>query len=110
MVERRLRTVMEDHPLLYLYGDPAYWASFGVMAPFSHPRSRHALPDYQKEFNRRLSAARIVVERASGLSPVAAYFAIAILLTNLRTCFRGNRTSQRFVVPPPSVEAYLLLN
>ena len=65
-VEGRIRDVMGGHLLLYLYGDPAYRASYGVIAPFRHPRGRHALPAYQKDFNKRLSAARIAVEHAFG--------------------------------------------
>jgi hypothetical protein len=43
----------------------------------------------------------------AGWQPVAAYFAVAILLSNCLTCIRGNSISGRFFLPPPTVEAYL---
>jgi len=125
---KKLEEIMEGHPTLYLYGDPSYKHTYGVMAPFKHPRGRFALEPWQQKANERMSSVRIAVEHAfrhtqvlwtytaygkglrAGSSPVAAYFAAAILLTNCLTCLRGNQTSARFVVDPPSLEEYLLLN
>lgn len=42
----------------------------------------------------------------SGLSPVAAYFIAAVLLSNGMTCFRGNQISERFQCKAPSLEKY----
>lgn len=127
-LEDRLRRVMEGRETLFLYGDPAYRMSYGVMAPYTHSRSRHYLPDAERAFNQRLSRVRIAVEHAFGHTqvlwtytafakglhseqqPVGVYFAVAVLLTNCYTCFRGNQTSRRFLVPPPTVEAYLNLD
>jgi hypothetical protein len=99
---------MEGHPTLYLYRDPSYKHSFGVIAPFKHPRGRFALEPWKQKANERLSSMRIAIEHAFGhtqvlwtyiaygkglqarSSPVAAYFGATILLTNYLTCLRGN--------------------
>jgi hypothetical protein len=36
--------VYRTKPRLYIYGDPAYTSSFGVMGLYQHLGSRHALP------------------------------------------------------------------
>jgi hypothetical protein len=113
---------------LYLYGDPSYKHSYGIMAPFKHPRGHFALEPLQQKTNERLSSAMIAIEHAfrhtqvlwtytafgkglrAGSFPVAACFAIAVLLTNCLTCLRGNQTSQRFVVTPPTLKEYLSIN
>ena len=124
----RLCETIGERPMLYLYGDPSYKHSYGVLAPFKHLRGRFFLNSWQQKFNERLSSARIAVEHAfghvqvrwtytafskglrAGHSPIAAYFAAAALFTNCLTCLRGNQTSQCFVVDPPSLEEYFLLN
>jgi hypothetical protein len=124
---KQLMDHMEEPEWLFLYGDPAYRCTTGIMSPFSHPRGRRHLPLDEQAFNRSLSSARIAVENCfgrtqqlfsymafskglrSGSQPVAAYFAIAILLTNCHTCFHGNLISRRFKVDPPSIEAYLCI-
>jgi nuclease HARBI1 len=119
---------MEDHETLYIYGDPAYHHSFGVAAPFIDPRGRRWLSKDKKRFNKALSSVRIAVEQSfgrtqvlwtytafnkgltAGWQPVAAHFFVAVLLTNCHTCLRGSSSAgRRFLVPPPSVEAYLRL-
>ena len=124
-MERCFRTLMEGHQTLLVYGNPAYRVSYGVLSPWTHPLGRHALPADQKAFNQRLSAVHIAVEHAFGHTqvlwtytafskglkadwqPVAAYFAVAVLLMNCYTCLCGNQTSRRFITPPPTVEEYL---
>jgi hypothetical protein len=127
-VEDAIRALMEGHETLYIYGDPAYWDSFGVACPFTDPRGRHWLPKEQQRFNKALSSVRIAVEQSfgrtqvlwtytafnkgltAGWQPVAAHFFVAVLLTNCHTCLRGSSSAgSRFLVPPLSVEAYLSL-
>jgi hypothetical protein len=43
----KIREVMDGHSTLYLYGDPSYKHSYGVIAPFKHPRGRSALEKWQ---------------------------------------------------------------
>ncbi|PWW75397.1 hypothetical protein C7212DRAFT_202836, partial [Tuber magnatum] len=44
------------------------------------------------------------------LSPVAAYYMVAILLTKCHTYLHGgNQTSEKFRIDPPSLEEYLYL-
>ena len=122
----RIQEIMKGNPTLYLYEDPSYKHSYGIIAPFQHSRGWFALEPWQQKTNERLSSARITVEHAfghtqvlwtytaygkglrAGSSPVAAYFAAAILFTNCLTCIQGNQTSQQFVIDPPSLEQYLL--
>jgi nuclease HARBI1 len=117
---------MEGHKILWVYGDPAYRLSYGVMAPYGAAQDRRFLPSRQQAFNKSLSMVRIAVENtfgmvqrlwtytafgkslAAGKQPVRAIFAVAILLTNCHSCLRGNQISERFGVPPPLVEDYLL--
>jgi hypothetical protein len=116
---------MAGQRTLYLYRDPAYKASFGIMCLFTHKVSRHLLLADEKAFNARLSSIRISVEHAFGhtqvlwtytaftkqlkldLQLVAVYFAIAVFLTNCYTCLQGNQTSKKFVVQPLSLQVYL---
>jgi hypothetical protein len=120
-----LRAIMEGREIQYLYGNPAYNCVYGVISPYTHPRGRHYLLAAQQSFNKGLSTAQIAVENAfrqtqqlwtytafskglkAGLQPVAAHFAVAILLLNCHTCMHGNSISGRFLVPLPLVEAYL---
>jgi len=124
-LEQKLRSLMARQRTLYLYRDPAYKASFGIMCPFTHKISRHLLPLDERAFNARLASVRIAVEHAFGhtqvlwtytafakqlksdLQLVAVYFVVAVLLTNCYTCLRGNQTSKKFVVEPLLLQAYL---
>jgi hypothetical protein len=119
---------MEEEDMLYIYRDLAYQLTYGVMAPYSHPRSRRHLSQARKGFNQSLSSVRIAVENCFskvqslwtytafpkglkiGKQPVSAIFAVAVLLTNCHSCLRGNTIATRFAVPPPSLEEYFLLN
>jgi nuclease HARBI1 len=121
--EAELRNLFSGYPTLYIYGDPAYSASFGIMCPFEHPRGRHYLNPQQKAFNKALSSTRITVENSFGaihnkwtytvfskgliigLQPVAAYYSVAVLLTNCYMCIR--RPRNRFKIDPILIEEYL---
>jgi DDE superfamily endonuclease len=121
--EEAIRSVMAGRETLYIYGDPAYSASFGVACPFEHPKGRRYLGAKEQAFNRALSSVRIAVEQAfgniqvqwtytafskglsAGQQPVAAYFYSAVLLLNCYICLR--RRTGRFLVKPPRIENYL---
>ena len=62
--DEAIREVMEGHETLYIYGDPAYHASFGVAVPFGDPRGRRWLPQDKQRFNKALSSVRIAVEQS----------------------------------------------
>jgi nuclease HARBI1 len=118
-----LRTTFQDKPILYIYGDPAYSNAYGISCPFEHPRGRRFLDPDKRAFNQSLSSVRIAVEQAfgdiqnqwtytafgkgltAGKQPVAAYFVIAVLLSNCYTCIR--RPQNRFSVQPPTIQNYL---
>src|SRR5438045_4854772 len=119
---------MKGCKTLYVYGDPAYNASFGVAALWEDPHGHQWLPPDKAAFNRALSSVRIAVEQSfgcthvlwtytafnkgltAGWQPVAAYFVVAVLLMNCHTCLQGSSpVGSRFIVPPPEVEAYLSL-
>lgn len=87
---------------VYLYGDPLYRATFGVINPY---KGRARLTSQQLRFNKAI--VRVAVEQGfvltrkqwsntsfslamkTGLQPVAAYYFTGILLTNCYTCIRS---------------------
>ncbi|KAI5813852.1 hypothetical protein BZA77DRAFT_251030, partial [Pyronema omphalodes] len=82
---------------------------------------------HQRDMNKKMSAVRIGVKHSFGmimmlwsfdglknklkvgLSPIAGYFMISVLLPNIHTCYNGSQTSTKFNCAPPSVEDYLYL-
>ena len=119
---------MQGCKTLYIYGDSAYHASYGVAVPFEDSRGRRWLPANKQSWNKALSSVRIAVEQTfghtqvlwtytafskgltAGCQPVAAHFIIAVLLTNCHTCLRSSSSAgNQFLIPPPSIEAYLSL-
>ena len=128
-VEEILRDIFSENReqgRLFLYGDHAYSLSFGIICPFKDTISHQITPE-EKAFNAKMSGYRIAIEHSFGkvvnlwsfiafknglqigLSPVGAYYAIAVLLTNLHTCLYGSQISLHFKVMPPSVDSYLNL-
>ena len=124
--EEAIREVVNGQKTLYIYGDPAYNNAFGIACPFEHPKGRRYLPKRKQAFNQALSSVRIAVEQAfgdiqvqwtytafakgltAGTQPIAAYFAVAVLLSNCYICIRRRRN--RFSITPLELEEYLLLN
>jgi hypothetical protein len=113
---------------LYLYGDPAYYCTFGVRAPFMTTSlgGRRNLTVGQQRFNEKLASIWISVEHVfgdawrkwtytmshkqlrSGSQAVGVFFRFAVLLNNCRACIPGrDPTSDRFKVKPPTLEEYL---
>lgn len=112
-VPRRLRRMMPiaGNRTLYLYGDPAYHCSHGVICPFG-PRKQ--ISARKRRFNKKLSSHRIAVEHSFGQifrqwtslsfkqglrignQAVAAFFLVAVLLSNCHTCMNGNQTSIKY--------------
>lgn len=122
-VEEDLRRVFHGHPQLFLYGDQVYRPLWGIMGPYVGGRS---LDHAHRRFNKTLSRIRITVEQAfgdtqnlwlsnafalglqPGSQPVAAYYMASVLLTNCFTCLQGNNAAgSRFLLQPPTLEAYL---
>lgn len=109
---------------MYLYGDPVYYGRFGIIRAYCS-KSSSSLSDSQQAFNVEMSRLRISVKHGFvlclqlwsfnsyrcglqyGKSPVAVFYLIFILLTNMYTCLRGNLISQRFQCSPPSLSVYL---
>jgi hypothetical protein len=126
-VLRGLLDPLLEEERLYLYGDPAYSCSYGVIGAYKATVSAGLTPE-QQGFNRDMSALRISVEHGFGkvmnlwrfnafsrdlkigLSPVAAYFIVAVLLTNIHTSLRGSQTSVQFNMQPPPLDEYLRLD
>ncbi|RPB00936.1 hypothetical protein L873DRAFT_1893780 [Choiromyces venosus 120613-1] len=110
----------------YLYGDPAYVLSYGIVTGYK-ATVRLPLNPVLKEMNAHMSSIRVSVEHGfgetmnlwafngykrslqSGLSPIAGYFLVAILLSNIHSCFYRNESCDRFDCDPPSLSAYLSL-
>ncbi|RPB26674.1 hypothetical protein L211DRAFT_856099 [Terfezia boudieri ATCC MYA-4762] len=126
-IENHLQAVQpRSRRRLYVYGDPAYSAGFGVIGPYK-ALPHQPLPLRTQAFNAYMSSLRIAVEHSfskiSALwpfvthsralkidhSPVGGYYMIAVLLTNIHTCLRGSQISTQFSCPPPSLAEYLSL-
>lgn len=121
--EAEIRRVMVGKEMLYIYGDPAYNAAYGIACPYQHHLGRHYLTPSQRAFNRTLSTVRIRVEQTfgdiqvnwtytafskaltAGWQPVAAHFMTAVLLMNCFICLR--KRENRFCIDPINVEEYL---
>ncbi|RPB10754.1 hypothetical protein P167DRAFT_490514 [Morchella conica CCBAS932] len=110
----------------YIYGDPAYSLSYSVMCAYKASAAR-PLTLGQKLHNAAMSSYRIAVEHGFGKvvnlwgfvaykngmrigkSPVGAYYNVAVLLTNIHTCFRGSQVTSQFNVAPPAFRDYIIL-
>ena len=113
---------------LYLYGNPAYVPSFGIMGPFQQKPGQMLSPT-EHATNVMMASAGAAVEWAFDIvvelfsfskckqnqkltvTPVDNYYAISVLLFNCHTIFqRGNKISEHFkglCPPPPSLAEYL---
>lgn len=118
----RFQELFAGEEPLFLYGDSPYESCYRVIAPYkrTQPLSRD-----QIAFNRALSSDRISVEQVFGcvtrlwranslavnlktlLQPVALYYSISVLLTNIYTCLHGNMVSERYNIQPLSLDEYL---
>jgi hypothetical protein len=125
-VIERLRQIM-DGDWLFLLGDSAYFDTEGIVSTIRRPQGV-PLDDEAREFNEVLANLRIIVEDSFGETvnqetyikfkgglrlgkqPVGAYYAIATLLKNCRSCMRRDRPTTvnvRFGLRPPAIEDYL---
>lgn len=104
-----------------VYGDLGYALRPTVQIPFGGGNPTAA----QRTYNSAMSAARICVEWGYAkvvkyfafvdfkknlkllLSPISAYYFVAVLLTNCHTCLYGSETSSHFDLQPPTLEEYL---
>jgi hypothetical protein len=128
----RLRDMFEENHVaeedrLYLYGDSAYAPAFGVMGPFVAQVNR-PLNVAEEAANVVMSGQRIVVEWGFGrvvnywslnayksglklgLSSIAAYYMVGVLLSNILLCLSGgSQVSQKYHLPPPTLEEYFYI-
>lgn len=129
--ESGLQHYLEEHSFapdgtpLQIYGDPAYGVTRHLLSPFQGA----SLTPEQQNFNRRMSAVRIVVEWVfkdigQQLFPFLSYvpnqrhlqqrvglqFITATLLYNAHICLHGGQITQFFNttggVAPPTLEEY----
>ncbi|KAA8893543.1 hypothetical protein FN846DRAFT_787816, partial [Sphaerosporella brunnea] len=75
----------------------------------------------EEEFNKQMSRQQIAVEWSFGeilqtwyfyklqlgFSPIGAYYAVSVLLTNLHVCYYGSKSAHRFGVDPPTAREYI---
>ena len=114
-----------DGPLecryLQIFGDPAYGINQQLISPFPNGGSTGE----QRHWNAEMSSIRIEVEHGFGIvtktwpflnaswkmqiyhSPIALYYRVGVLLTNVLNCLRPNQVAQYFGCHPPSLEDYL---
>ncbi|RPA92969.1 hypothetical protein L873DRAFT_1707377, partial [Choiromyces venosus 120613-1] len=112
---------------LYVYDDSTYTPAFGVMGPFLAHVNK-LLTTEEEAANIVMSGQRIVVEWGFawvvnywalnsfhsglklGLSPIAGYYMVATLLSNILLCISGgNQVSEKYHLLPPIVEEYLYI-
>ena len=121
--EAEIRSVYTGYLTLYIYRDPAYRASFGIMYLFEYPKGRYYLIPEKQAFNKALVQVRISVENTfgslynkqiytafsgglvTGLQPIIAQFTTTVLLANCYICLR--RPENRFLISPITIEEYL---
>src|SRR5437764_13851570 len=111
---------------MYLYGDPAYTLSYGIIGAYK-AQPNHPLNFTLRAVNTHMSSLRVSVEHGFGktsnlwgfnthgknmkigLSPVAGYYMVSILLANIHTCLYGSETGDRYNCHPPTIDVYLHL-
>ena len=121
----RFKKLYRNNQLLFLYGDIAYESKFTVITPYP---KKMGLPSRKRRFNKQLSLAQISVEQifdlvqglwtANRLSlqlhslkqPVASWYTISVLLTNIYSCLRKNCVSIRYDIDPPTISQYLYID
>lgn len=130
-LDDKLRAIISHLPeeeKLWLYGDKGYYAgSWCVYGAAKRARGQRRLADEPFYSNVEMSRYRIEVEHAFGhvvntfkfvdggkklrvgLTPVAAWYRVAVLLVNCLTCMRdgGNQTNIAFEIRPPTLDEYL---
>lgn len=131
-LETRLRTLFAGTPpeqRLYVYRDSAYCDAFGVIRAYKgKPHEPEICTPTEAQLLREISALRVSVEhgfrRVSnvfqtfsikrymriGSSAVGAWYPIAVLLTNCRTCLQGNHVAGYYGISAPSLEEYTGVN
>ncbi|PWW74668.1 hypothetical protein C7212DRAFT_209305, partial [Tuber magnatum] len=109
-----------------LYGDPVYALSYGIVSRYKATPGSPLDPTL-KAINAHMSSVDVSIKHGFGkiiylwsfigfkgnlkssLSPVAGYFLIAVLLSNIHSCFYRNKTCDCFPCDLPSLSNYLLL-
>ena len=128
-LEDRLRLLNEGVPpeeQVYLYGDPAYTVAYGIMGAYK-AQLGNPLDTTLEALNSHMSSLRVSVEHGygktaslwsfnthprnmkMGLSPVAGYYMVSVLFTNIHTCMHGSQTSKQFGINPLTFDRYLQL-
>ncbi|RPA90377.1 hypothetical protein L873DRAFT_441811 [Choiromyces venosus 120613-1] len=128
-LERHLQEVNEGGDAensLYLYGDPAYALSYGIISGYK-AIVRYPLSPVLKAVNAHMSGMHVSVEHGfaktinlggfngyksglrSGISPVAGYFMVGVLFSNIHSCIYRNEICMCFHCNPPSLNEYLTL-
>ncbi|PWW79620.1 hypothetical protein C7212DRAFT_275924 [Tuber magnatum] len=124
---RRINDGLIPEERCYLYRDLVYTLSYGIIGGYKATIGR-PLDPVLKAVNIHMSSMQVSVEHGFGktmslwsfngfkgslkigLSPVAVYFLVAVLLSNIHSCFYRNETCNRFHCNPPSLSEYLTLH
>ena len=121
LFESNLVSNSSDSSMLFLYGNPAYVPSVGIMGPFQQKPGQMLSP-VEHATNVMMASAGVVEwafdivvklfsfsqckqNQKLTVTPVDTYYAISVLLFNCHTILRrGNRISEHFksLCPPPS--------
>ena len=113
----------DDGDRVYLFGDRAFYLEEGVIGAFQG-RNGVALTEDESVFNAYMAKQRMAVEwgfgkvmqlfqfsnvklmMKFGLSPIAPYYIVSVLLTNCHTCYFNSKTSMSFDCAPPDIRDY----
>lgn len=103
-----------------LYGDPAYSLSDHLITPYRNAKRKKHI-----KFNEILAQVRVAVEWSFGkvlqyfaftdfsknqkmlLQPVAKYYIVSVVLTNMHTCLYQSLCGKTFDILAPTLEEYL---
>lgn len=112
----------ENNEPLAIFGDAAYHIERHVMT--GYPESNE-MTVFQSRFNKAMAQQRVAAEMALGKvvqlfssfnfadnlrvrsTPVAVYFKVAVLLTNLHTCYNGSTVCSHFDMSAPRALEYM---
>jgi hypothetical protein len=120
-----LEEALAGRPQYCLYGDGAYAMSRRIIRPFVSGRRGAGLTEGEREFNKRMSSVRVMIENTFGdlvsngsrlplrenkvrwTRPGLRYIIIRILHNLLLAAREGNVVSYRFGVDPMRLEEYV---
>jgi len=116
-----------DGDRVYLFGDRAFFLEEGVIGAYRRERGIPLTED-ESVFNTYMAKQRMAVEwgfgkvmqlfqftnlklnMKYGLSPLACYYFVSVILTNCHTCYFDSKAAMSFGCSPPAIRQYFGLS